>query len=622
MKKALFLFALTFSYYLYGLAPTVTLEDSGELVTAAFHLGVPHPPGYPLYTMIAHLFTYLPVGDIAYRVNFMSAFFSALAIVALYFVTQEALRIWGRRDEWIALLVCLLIAVTPHYFRQSVIAEVYGLNNFLCAILLFLSLRWWNLFQEKRTREEKRTFYLYAFFCGVALTNHHTTWVFALAGVVLAAMVLKRQLLARVPLVFVMVGLGLLPYLYLPLASLSDPILDWGNPQTWSSFLDVVFRRQYEPTIWRSSFQMTEQLREQVILLLGQLPLPLLFVGVLGVCFSFSYVPMGIFFVLLLVLTGPLTSALVNYRFQFFNGFLHENTHGLLSVFFLVHYMIWAILIVLGCRFLLGNRKWAHRAVVVVLVGLVLYTATRTFQQESKRDYRYAVQLKDNILKLTGDQRSIILTRWDPFSFPFFYFQWVQGEAKSLIVIDVEMLKAPWYLQALQRWYPDFYQQVSIEMDGLSKELELFFSENGSGDAVMEKYHQLMDQIVAKHIESTPIYLAHYRGHSGFPLKRKEHYRVHSQIVLGRLTQSDELPGVPGIEEFDFSNLPPKTNDQLAGMLASYYSGLLIDRGRSVEKQKNEVAREYFHKAKVLGQKDVVILNWLKKKLEPETLER
>lgn len=70
-------FVALLTLHVYTLAPTVTFEDSGELIAAAAHLGIPHQPGYPLWTLLSHLFTWLPFGHIAYRVNMASAFFSA-----------------------------------------------------------------------------------------------------------------------------------------------------------------------------------------------------------------------------------------------------------------------------------------------------------------------------------------------------------------------------------------------------------------------------------------------------------------------------------------------------------------------------------------------------------------
>ncbi len=69
--------------YLLTLAPTITWAnagtDGGDLITAAATLGVPHPPGYPLYITLGHLFAQLPIGDVAFRLNLFSAVCMALA---------------------------------------------------------------------------------------------------------------------------------------------------------------------------------------------------------------------------------------------------------------------------------------------------------------------------------------------------------------------------------------------------------------------------------------------------------------------------------------------------------------------------------------------------------------
>src|SRR5215471_9949784 len=77
---AALVFVAAFALYLRTLAPTVTLTDSGELIVAARTLGVAHPPGFPLYVLLAHLAAMVPIGNIAARVNFASAVFAATAV--------------------------------------------------------------------------------------------------------------------------------------------------------------------------------------------------------------------------------------------------------------------------------------------------------------------------------------------------------------------------------------------------------------------------------------------------------------------------------------------------------------------------------------------------------------
>ena len=89
LTSAAIVFLVALSVYSWTLAPTVTLVDSGELILAARCLGVAHPPGFPLYVALAHLASLVPIGNVAQRVNFVSAFFAALACATLTLVIVE-----------------------------------------------------------------------------------------------------------------------------------------------------------------------------------------------------------------------------------------------------------------------------------------------------------------------------------------------------------------------------------------------------------------------------------------------------------------------------------------------------------------------------------------------------
>jgi hypothetical protein len=89
---ALFVVLVTLWVYVKTLAPTVSFFDSGELIAAAYTLGVAHPPGYPLYVLLGWFFSKLPIGEGAYRINLMSAFFAACAALMVYYITYTILR--------------------------------------------------------------------------------------------------------------------------------------------------------------------------------------------------------------------------------------------------------------------------------------------------------------------------------------------------------------------------------------------------------------------------------------------------------------------------------------------------------------------------------------------------
>ncbi|MDP9488088.1 MAG: DUF2723 domain-containing protein, partial [Actinomycetota bacterium] len=137
MGVGLFAFVL----YLLALAPTVLyytieMKDSAVLQATAYTLGIGHPTGYPTYTILTHLFTYLPFGDAAYRVNLASAVFGALAVAATYVV---GMRLGGSIAA--ALVGALALGTSQLFWSQAIIAEVYTLHVlFLSAAILVLLL--------------------------------------------------------------------------------------------------------------------------------------------------------------------------------------------------------------------------------------------------------------------------------------------------------------------------------------------------------------------------------------------------------------------------------------------------------------------------------------------------
>src|SRR4051812_24899565 len=116
---SLAIFGVTFAVLLMTVAPTIyTLVDSSEYAIGAYTLGIVHAPGYPLYLLLARLFTELPIGTIAYRVNLLSAMSLALAGVFLFNFLAE---LNGKR--WLALVGTLLTLWSYNVWVVGVAAE-------------------------------------------------------------------------------------------------------------------------------------------------------------------------------------------------------------------------------------------------------------------------------------------------------------------------------------------------------------------------------------------------------------------------------------------------------------------------------------------------------------------
>lgn len=190
----------SFAVYVYTLAPNVTLEDSGEFITAAMHFGVPHPPGYPSWTALSWLFaTLIPFGNVAWRVNLVSATCGGLAVGTFCLLMIHSARwlmrgIRGTTPAMIdrlapigAAVGSLSLAFSDVMWSQSVIAEVYTLNALFLALTVW-SFYWWMLHPGK-------LFWLAAtaFLLALGLSNHHTL-LFIFPAFFLGVWIVRREI--------------------------------------------------------------------------------------------------------------------------------------------------------------------------------------------------------------------------------------------------------------------------------------------------------------------------------------------------------------------------------------------------------------------------------------------
>lgn len=222
--------------YVRTLAPGVLyydrplLMDSAMLQVHVRTLGITHPTGYPSYLMLTHLFTYLPVGDVAYRANLASAVYAAGAVLLVYVAG------WLLTRRVISAAVgALAVAAGPTFWSMAVVTEVYTLNALLILAPLVALLLW---------RETRRDRYLLlaTFLAGLALTNHLTSGLVIPAGLLFVALVDRRKLwewrlILKGAALFL---LGLVPYVYLPIRSASSLPMRENDPTSLGRFYELV----------------------------------------------------------------------------------------------------------------------------------------------------------------------------------------------------------------------------------------------------------------------------------------------------------------------------------------------------------------------------------------------
>ncbi len=172
-------FAISFVVYCFTVAPTTSYWDCGEFITCAHTMGVPHPPGAPLFIMIGRVVSMIPfVADIGLRINMISVLVSALTVMFTYLIVVRLLRAWKGLPETIeekiimyggGIMGALAFAFTDSFWFNAVEAEVYAVSMFFTGIIVWLILVW----EEKAdSGQGDKILLLIAYLIGLALGVH------------------------------------------------------------------------------------------------------------------------------------------------------------------------------------------------------------------------------------------------------------------------------------------------------------------------------------------------------------------------------------------------------------------------------------------------------------------
>ena len=226
---------LAFVVYLQTLLPSVGYGDIARFQYVARVWGIPHRFGYPLYIGLSRLFGYLPVGDLAYRINLMSALFAALAAVMAYLLVMRLV------NDWVgAASAALSFAFSRALWGQAVVAEVYTLNTFLIGAVVLILLAW---------HQSRKIGLLYLGIGLYALSfGNHMTVVTLVPAVLYLILVTDYRILLDLKKVAILAGLmllGALQYLYVILRAQQQPLLNELGPFSWRGWIHWMTRSRF-----------------------------------------------------------------------------------------------------------------------------------------------------------------------------------------------------------------------------------------------------------------------------------------------------------------------------------------------------------------------------------------
>ncbi|KAM6445445.1 protein O-mannosyl-transferase TMEM260 [Rhynochetos jubatus] len=448
--------------YTATLPPALPGGDAGELITAAYELGVAHPPGYPLFTLLAKLATgLLPIGSPAYRVNLLCGLLGAAAASLLFYTV---FRLSGSYAGGI--LAAGVFSFSRLTWQWSIAAEVFSLNNLFVGLLMALTTR----FEEASTAKERsKISKLGAFCCGLSLCNQHTIvlYIACIVPWVLSRLFRKRELslghLLKLGLCFLA---GLLPYLYLPASSyLNRARWTWGDQTTFQGFLTHFLREEYGTFNLAKSetgSSMKEMLAFQLAQMKSELSLPVLALALVA-CVSTALPRKQQKSPVIWLFTGMLCLYSLFFAWRANLDITKPLFLGVVERFWLQSSAVVAVLAGLGLATLAsvgstvleGSRvlPWLEWLSALALVASQVWANYSLCDQSNN----YVVDKFARNLLSSMPTGAVVLLRGDLPGNALRYVHYCEGMRPDITLVDQEMMTYKWYLPKLAKHLPGVY---------------------------------------------------------------------------------------------------------------------------------------------------------------------
>ncbi|MBN1881390.1 MAG: DUF2723 domain-containing protein [Deltaproteobacteria bacterium] len=561
-----FVFLVSFFVYLLTLCPTVYWRDSAEFVDAAFALAIPHPAGFPSYMPMANLLTYLPFGSIAFKVNLLSAFMGAgAAVMVAVLIMEVVFAMGGGRDNtsrFLAAAGALTYAFSFSLWESSVSAEVYAGMAAAGAGILFCLVRW-------AVRDDRRYLIAGGFLYGLSAGIHATVALFLPAVLVFIVLNLKRDELPRrlgdVGWALLFFAIGFSVYMYLPIRSLSNPRMDWGNPETLEQFFIHITDRKdsaYHFAVSRGG--LWSNISRFVGITASELTVLWSLVSVAGLLVVFrKNWRMALLF--LLYFLGHVS---------FF--IWYWQTGSIYTASYVVPMMLAAVAFYFGISWIekrFSVRIRWRRVGAVVLAAFVMFTLAIDYGKLDKSNYWAAERLA--AADYTGfDRDALVLTSlyW-PF---FYYFKDVERLREDLHVVPVSDCLEPEYFN---RVTPERFPGIEVPDMKYTRDTGIDF----------------MLQLMGENISSRTVYLGPDRR-----IVEKLSNQLVPELFFFRVVTDDEAEKVDadycaayltGLHDFVQRELDSRGGEFFADeVYRSYYSNNFLALSTYLVKQKQWLA--------------------------------
>ncbi|HPP33978.1 MAG TPA: DUF2723 domain-containing protein [Ignavibacteriales bacterium] len=518
MKYKFYYLAIIISFVFYSLTFSryITEIDAGELLAIQSLLGVAHPSGYPLFTVIGHFFSKIPV-DISniVKLNFLASIYVTLSLVIFVFLLSH---LFNRAKDYyfipkvkaknpkekqkiekellfsfdgftntqksIALFIATItLGLSRTYWEQATSTEVYSLHLLLVNLSLFV-------FFVAYSKEHILYWLLFAFVYGLSFLNHLTVFQLlpAFAYLYFNKHKFKKEALLQV-LYMIVVGLVIIVggYSILYFIAKSDPLFNWGNPVNWNAMVNHITGWQYRVWLFQSLDVFFNNFVDKYLVNLGS-EFFVIFLIIAAVGAYYTYKRFRKLFVFLMI-------AFLFNIFYSCNYSIHD-----ISNYFLLSYIVIAIFVGFGVIHIYQQVEKMHRISYYYLVILSIFAIIQIYQNytyNDKSDYSVIEDYTREYLANVDDNSVILTYQWDILVSPSYYIQFVENKYRYTEIVDKELLRRTWYFKQMKKTTPKAYDLVKEDANKFIQEL-LKFEEDDiyDGNYLEALYRKIQIELV------------------------------------------------------------------------------------------------------------------------------
>jgi hypothetical protein len=511
-KLPLIIFAISLSFYIYTLAPVVTFVDSGELAAVVGSRGVAHPPGFPLYLLLASVAAVIPIGSFIWRLNAFSALCAAISVALTFAIfnriaaaapeitrkkktkTQsKSIPIPAIDISWVGASVAAFAWMTNKaLWNTATVTEVYALHAMLVTLFCFF------LISYSRAEDPAAIRYLAlaSLTAGLGISNYPPFGLLAPATFFYVYQFEKRsgrKFWKNKQVMIVLILAGLIPYVLLPIRANSDPLLNWGNPSNWELFWKHISAAQYKIYLGSPNFAL---LSNAFSLWWAQWPVPIWLLILPGIVFLWKF-RRNEFYLLLIIGTMNILYVL-SYDITDVSSAPSDYYAYLLPLCWVSAMCIGSAVqwIVLILQRLLPRITTVVAVILIAAVPIV--TATMFWKSCNRHNYSYADDFVRSILVALPPNALVLAPDWT-FVSPALYLQHVENIRPDVVVLDTELLRRSWYFAYLTKRAPWLAQSSHEEIVSFTKDLKNY--EEGrpyDPEMITQRYVDMLNHFIAE----------------------------------------------------------------------------------------------------------------------------